>query len=115
MKEYIERADVMPALEDYYEPIDPDQPMTLTLEQIAEVIENMPAADVVEVVRCRDCKWFNHYTMECESDDVATDHEGGASFSINFGPDDFCSYGQRKIETVLPKSDAKDESLEVAK
>lgn len=34
--------------------------------------------------------------MECESDDVATDHEGGASFSINFGPDDFCSYGQRK-------------------
>ncbi len=49
MKEYIERADVMPALEDYYEPIDPDQPMTLTLEQIAEVIENMPAADVVEV------------------------------------------------------------------
>lgn len=35
-------------------------------------------------------------TMECESDDVATDHEGGASFSINFGPDDFCSYGQRK-------------------
>lgn len=71
------------------------------------------AADNVVVVRCRDCKWFNHYTMECESDDVATDHEGGASFSINFGPDDFCSYGQRKIETVLPKSDAKDESLEV--
>ena len=25
---------------------------------------------------------------------------------------DFCSYGQRKIETVLPKSDAKVESLE---
>lgn len=70
------------------------------------------AADNVVVVRCRDCKWFNHYTMECESDDVATDHEGGASFSINFGPDDFCSYGQRKIETVLAKSDAKDESLE---
>lgn len=70
------------------------------------------AADYVVVVRCRDCKWFNHYTMECESDDVATDHEDGASFSINFGPDDFCSYGQRKIETVLPKSEAKYESLE---
>ena len=27
-------------------------------------------------------------------------------------PDDFCSLGERKIETVLPKSDAKDESLE---
>lgn len=67
---------------------------------------------VVPVVRCRDCKWFNRYTMECESDDVATDNEGGASFSLNFGPDDFCSYGQRKIETVLPKSDEKDKSLE---
>lgn len=76
----------------------------------AAILKAIPTIDAVPVVRCRDCKWFNHYTMECESDDVATDHEGGASFSINFGPDDFCSYGQRKIETVLPKSDAKDES-----
>ena len=77
------------------------------------ILKAIPTVDAVPVVRCRDCKRFNHYTMECESDDVATDHEDGASFSINFGPDDFCSYGQRKIETVLPKSDAKDESLEV--
>ena len=35
MKEYIKRADIVPALNNYYEPIDPDQPMTLTLEQIA--------------------------------------------------------------------------------
>ncbi len=33
--------------------------------------------------------------MNCKND-VATDHEGGASFSINFGLDDFCSYGERK-------------------
>ena len=78
----------------------------------AAILKAIPTIDAVPVVRCRDCKWFNHYTMECESDDVATDHEGGASFSINFGPDDFCSYGQRKIETVLPKSDVKVESLE---
>lgn len=63
---------------------------------IPRLIDEQPTIDAVPVVRCRDCKWFNHYTMECESDDVATDHEGGASFSINFGPDDFCSYGQRK-------------------
>lgn len=62
----------------------------------ASILKAIPTIDAVPVVRCRDCKWFNHYTMECESDDVATDHEGGASFSINFGPDDFCSYGQRK-------------------
>lgn len=62
----------------------------------AAILKAIPTIDAVPVVRCRDCKWFNHYTMECESDDVAKDHEGGASFSINFGPDDFCSYGQRK-------------------
>lgn len=67
-----------------------------TSREIDNAIENAPTIDAVPVVRCRDCEWFNHYTMECESDDVATDHEGGASFSINFGPDDFCSYGQRK-------------------
>lgn len=60
------------------------------------MFDSLPTIDAVPVVRCRDCKWFNHYTMECESDDVATDHKGGASFSLNFGPDDFCSYGQRK-------------------
>lgn len=64
--------------------------------QVIHMFDSLPTIDAVPVVRCRDCEWFNHYTMECESDDVATDHEGGASFSINFGPDDFCSYGQRK-------------------
>ena len=64
------------------------------------MFDSLPTIDAVPVVRCRDCKWFNHYTMECESDDVATDHEGGASFSLNFGPDDFCSYGQRKEDNL---------------
>lgn len=86
MKDYIERAAVIDLITRRYE-----LPELCTHE-----INSIPSADVVEVVRCRDCKWFNHYTMECESDDVATDHEGGASFSINFGPDDFCPYGQRK-------------------
>ena len=66
------------------------------VQTVRDILSDAPTIDAVPVVRCRDCKWFNHYTMECESDDVATDHEGGASFSINFGPDDFCSYGQRK-------------------
>ena len=117
MKEYIERASVHDLVKSLprYQMFNYDRTKSLigiNPDDVDFGVDEIPAADVVEVVRCRDCKWFNHYTMECESDDVATDHEGGASFSINFGPDDFCSYGQRKIETVLPKSDAKDESLE---
>lgn len=48
------------------------------------------------VVRCKDCKHFNFEHMECENEAVSTDHEGGASYSLNFYLDDFCSYGERK-------------------
>ena len=66
--------------------------MTGAKREIAE----MPAADVVPVVRCKDCKHFNFEHMECENEAVSTDHEGGASYSLNFYLDDFCSYGERK-------------------
>ena len=61
--------------------------------------------DVVPVVRCRECvhnhpEFVGNETQWCEL----------CRTTINL--DDFCSRGQRKIETVLPKSDAKVESLE---
>lgn len=62
----------------------------------AKVLKKIPVADVVPVVHCRDCKHFNHEHMECENEAVSTDHEGGAQYSLNFEPDDFCSYGERK-------------------
>lgn len=61
-----------------------------------EAVHQLPAADVVPVVRCKDCKHFNFEHMECENEAVSTDHEGGASYSLNFYLDDFCSYGERK-------------------
>ena len=63
---------------------------------IASEIATLPAADVVPVVHCRDCKHFNRERMECENEAVSTDYEGGAQYSLNFGLDDFCSYGERK-------------------
>ena len=51
------------------------------------------------------------YCFECEK----FDHDGGAGFCNQWGKwtlcSDFCSRG-KKIETVLTKSDEKDESLE---
>lgn len=64
--------------------------------EIGEMINAVPAADVAPVVRCKDCKHFNHERMECENEAVSTDHEGGAQYSLNFDPDDFCSYGERR-------------------
>ena len=64
--------------------------------RMTETIADFPAVDVVPVVRCRDCKHFNMKSMECENEAVSTDHEGGASYSLNFYLDDFCSYGERR-------------------
>ena len=60
------------------------------------LIENAPTVDAVVVTPCKDCKHFNHKRMECENEAISTDHEGGAQYSLNFWPDDFCSYGEPK-------------------
>ena len=79
---------------------------------ITEFIEDeLTTISAVSVVRCRECthykicdEWKNGKRMLCE-----IHHH---SYLDHDGDNHFCSWGQRKIETVLPKSDAKDESLE---
>jgi len=51
----------------------------------AEYIKQLPEADVVEVVRCRKCKWW-------KSNDCKNDTHGYVPFDEN----DFCSQGKRK-------------------
>lgn len=68
----------------------------LLAAKVLREVSDAPAADVAPVVRCKDCKHFNFEHMECENEAVSTDHEGGASYSLNFYLDDFCSYGERK-------------------
>ena len=46
----------------------------------------IPAADVVEVVRCKDCKYYRLYHCACV-------HPG---FNGVINVDGFCSYGERK-------------------
>ena len=48
-----------------------------------------PAADAVEVVRCKDC---NH----CDPENYHCDHYMGTVAPLRRKPDDFCSYGERK-------------------
>lgn len=56
-------------------------------------IHDMPTADVVEVVRCKDCRYWQeyqegHYPNElCPWDKNETTDE-----------DDYCSFGERKEE-----------------
>lgn len=75
------------------------------------ILKAIPTISAVPVVRCRECthykicdEWKNGKRMLCE-----IHHH---SYLDHDGDNHFCSWGQRKIETVLPKSDVKNESLE---
>lgn len=61
------------------------------LERAYAEIREMPAADVAEVVRCKDCK----YVIFTEHRDYirCTKH-----CAFSFRPNDFCSYGERREE-----------------
>ena len=66
---------------------------------VYEAIQEAPAADVVEVVRCSECN-FNVANMEIDPLD-GTDYSGrdivcGRFLTDGMMPDDFCSYGERK-------------------
>ena len=58
-------------------------------ESIKSVINDIPAADVVPVVRCRDCK-------HCDPENYHCDHPMSIAAPLSRKPDDFCSYGERK-------------------
>lgn len=68
--------------------------------------------DVVPVVRCRECEYYDE-NGDCISLDLRIGiHSDTINYDFCPDPDFYCAYGRRKIETVLPKSDEKDESLE---
>ena len=50
-------------------------------------IDAIPAADVVEVVRCKDCKYFSEFQ-----------HCGVLGFCV---PNEYCSRGERRKENDL--------------
>ena len=57
------------------------------LNDVSENIKSLEPADVVPVVRCRDCKHWKSYWGRC----YKHDEYGMAS-------DDFCSYGEKREE-----------------
>lgn len=52
------------------------------------------AADVVEVVRCKDCKYYKQNPYSQEEDRLCMSW----SDWLPTDPEDFCSYGERKTE-----------------
>ena len=86
MSKYIEQEAVMRTARDGYHS-DFGRNMA-DLTSLSEVLEDTPTADVVEVVRCKDCKEYNTHSCAegfgwCEMWDLGkTDNQ-------------FCSHGER--------------------
>lgn len=58
------------------------------IQVYSDYISKIPAADVVEVIRCRDCKYFDFRYGECKHFD---------SFGLeNPYEDEYCSRAERK-------------------
>lgn len=84
MGEYVKRSDALQAVGDIH-------PLDYNGQGIVERIKAIPAADVVEVVRCYECKYWEH-RPDRQYDLCA--YLIGAKHSCN--PEDFCSRGERK-------------------
>ena len=80
MSDYIKREDAIEALQSCHK----SKVCSLVSQNEALVnIEALPSANVAEVVRCKDCKWWDG--IECQTRDIDVVDD-----------DEFCSYGERK-------------------
>lgn len=85
MAEYIDRKAFIQALAETECDILPTDDLDgFTFDCVCKVVDSMPSADVVPVVRCKDCK-YRDGTPGQPNILCAQMHE-----------DDFCSYGERK-------------------
>ena len=56
--------------------------------------KTIPTVDAVEVVRCKNCAYYDPYYMECSED-----HHRYAEIGVqNILPDDYCSRGERRTD-----------------
>lgn len=96
MSEYIERKAVINKINEipaYFDSGD----IKYGIELAIQAIKDTPAADVVEVVRCKDCKrWFAKRTKRNKQLIGYCMRMDGNEYRVN--ADDFCSYGERKDE-----------------
>ena len=99
MSDYIERADAINLLWFFAD------------ESCASVVSDFESLPAVPVVRCQECKHLNVINDPKLYAHCPKTNTVFLPFDLDTR-EHFCSLGQRKIETVLPKSDAKVESLE---
>lgn len=61
---------------------------------IIEMLDNAPTADVVEVVRCKDCKYYKNGGCDLHSE--PKERRPYERWTVDVRENDYCSYGKKK-------------------
>lgn len=64
---------------------------------VRDALQNVPAIDAVEVVRCKDCKFYEAHRNRPGGYCWHWEYEEGMSPNV-VEDDDFCSYGERRAD-----------------
>ena len=92
MEEYITKEQAIAAMEQVTQP---ECFIEDTRKNFAKIIEELPAADVVEVVRCKDCADFRPWGGQSKLGDcMVYVCDGENPFTME--ETDFCSDGERR-------------------
>ena len=94
-KEYIERNALMKKIFQYGHIVD-QQNYSINAKAIQKAIQDAPAADVVEVVRCKDCRFCERDPSSDRVKRCTNEQQWGEEYYPLVHDNDFCSYGERK-------------------
>jgi hypothetical protein len=99
-KEYIEREEIIKRIklriDDYSRDCNSFAPkMVLAYKEFLYMVENLPTADVQEIVRCKDCKKFCPNLSFC-TDNCIGEYGYCQITHMNVSLDFYCGYGEKK-------------------
>ena len=92
MAEYIEREELLKQMRDSKSDKPKYGDWDIAHDCCIDITEKIPAADVVEVVHCKDCKHYENGV--CQKIYYVIDGYYCGTFDL-IKPKDFCSYGER--------------------
>lgn len=88
MADYIDREELKKVIRE-------DEYSSNALNMLDDIL-SMPSVDAVEVVRCRDCRWWNKDSGECEILEMLVDYGGHYETKHkDTAPDDYCKWGEK--------------------
>lgn len=100
MSEYIKRVDAIKICQQHSQRCFKanDAKGQFIAETIEDEVIKIPTANVIEVIRCKDCKKWNNTSHVCGEFIANQKLQNGGRVVFITEPNDFCSYGERRKE-----------------